>query len=74
LPQVGDQEPENGHARSSRRQQADHVEEITLRLDRESAAVLRDHLSMLGEHFVAGSPRLAARSPLRPPGVSTASA
>jgi hypothetical protein len=32
------------------------VDEIILRLDRETAAVLRDHIYMVGEHFAAGVP------------------
>ncbi|GII04226.1 hypothetical protein [Planobispora takensis] len=32
------------------------MEEIMLRLNREAATVLRDHLYMVGEHFAAGTP------------------
>ncbi|MFF5210616.1 hypothetical protein [Streptosporangium sp. NPDC000396] len=32
------------------------MDEIILRLDRETAAVLRDHIYMVGEHFAAGTP------------------
>lgn len=32
------------------------MDEIILRLDQETAAVLRDHLYMVGEHFAAGTP------------------
>ncbi|GAA4576533.1 hypothetical protein GCM10023193_77770 [Planotetraspora kaengkrachanensis] len=32
------------------------MDEIMLRLDRETAAVLRDHIYMVCEHFAAGVP------------------